>query len=131
MDKVGSRLVLCAALLVSAGVMASHSPLISPDVRYLTAEGKIRIVGYNDMDQMLKALGQMFEQRHPGIRFEWELKGTRTAPGPLIDGTSTFAPMGAELEPAALARWWQVYRSEPLAVPIAHDSLSHPGFSGR
>jgi len=118
--------ILCAALLVSACVTASHSPLIPPDARYLTADGKVRVVGYNDMDQMLEALGDLFEQRHPGIRFEWELKGTRTAPGPLIEGTSAFAPMGAELEPDALARWQQVYAHEPLAVPIAHDSLT-PG----
>jgi len=121
---MNKRLMLCAALLVPACTTAST--LIPPDAHYLTADDKVRVVGYNDMDQMLEALGRMFEQRHPGIRFEWELKGTRTAPGPLIDGTSAFAPMGAELEPDALARWRQVHDAEPLAVPIAHDSLT-PG----
>jgi len=93
---------------------------------YMTTDGRVRVVGYNDMDEMLVALGGLFEQRHPEVRFEWILKGTRTAPGPLIDGTSAFAPMGAELEPEQLAAWRRRFHSEPLAVPIAHDSLT-PG----
>jgi len=123
MHKFG--LSLCSALLLSACISA-RPPLIPPDARYLTPAGKVRVVGYNDMNQMLDALGQMFSQRHPGIHFEWVLKGTRTAPAALLDGSSAFAPMGAELEPGALAQWHKVYRNPPLAVPIAHDSLT-PG----
>jgi len=105
---------------------AGQESLVPPSARYVTPEGKVRVVGYNDMDQMLEALGGIFEERHPGIRFEWVLEGTRFAPPPLIDGTSAFAPMGAEMEPVQLAAWKRTYDQEPLAVPVAHDSLT-PG----
>ncbi len=102
---------------------ADGQALVPADATYRTPDGRIRVVGYNDMAEMLEALGGIFERRHPGIVFEWRLEGTRTAPAPLIDGTSAFAPMGAEFEPDQLAAWRRVHGTDPLAVPIAHDSL--------
>ncbi|MES2291396.1 MAG: substrate-binding domain-containing protein [Pseudomonadota bacterium] len=113
-------LTAAAALLASA-----PANLVPRDAPYLTADGRVRVVGYNDMDQMLPALGERFSRDHPGVRFDFVLKGTRTAPAALTNGTSAFAPMGAEFEPADLAAWRRVHSGEPLAVPIAHDSL-HP-----
>lgn len=129
------RLLACLLFTLAAGGAAAHgleavartSALqVPPAAGYLTAEGKIRVVGYNDMDEMLPALGAVFEALHPGIRFEWVLKGTRTAPEPLLDGTSAFAPMGAELEPGDIDAWRRVQAVEPLAIALAHDSLT-PG----
>lgn len=129
------RLLACLLATMVAGGIPAHglaaaartSTLqVPPAAGYLTAEGNIRVVGYNDMDEMLPALGAVFEARHPGIRFEWVLKGTRTAPGPLLDGTSAFAPMGAELEDGDLHAWRRAQPMGPLAVAIAHDSLT-PG----
>lgn len=117
---------LFAAVALLAPSVAN---LIPPDARFLTPDGRVRVVGYNDMDQMLPALGERFARDHPGVRFEFVLKGTRTAPAALIDGTSAFAPMGAEFEPADLARWRQVHRGEPLAIPVAHDSLDPSALS--
>lgn len=128
-------LLACLLSTVAAGVVPAPAQAVTsppsalqvpPAAGYLTAEGNIRVVGYNDMDEMLPALGAVFEAMHPGIRFEWVLKGTRTAPGPLLDGTSAFAPMGAELEDGDLHAWRRMQPMEPLAVAIAHDSLT-PG----
>lgn len=118
----GGRAVPAAAAAHGADARA----LVPADAAYRTPEGRIRVVGYNDMAEMLHALGALFERRHPGIAFDWRLEGTRTAPGPLIDGTSAFAPMGAEFEPESLAAWRRVHGADPLAVPVAHDSLT-PG----
>ena len=125
--KIPRLLALIGLSLLAAGPASQE--LVPPDARYLTPEGKVRVVGYNDMDEMLVPLARMFEARHPGIRFELILKGTRTAPAPLMDGTSAFAPMGAEFEPGDLANWRRVHRFDPVPVPIAHDSLTSGALS--
>ncbi|HRP74691.1 MAG TPA: substrate-binding domain-containing protein [Rhodocyclaceae bacterium] len=115
-----------AAAACTAPNHADAQALAPADAAYRTPEGRVRVVGYNDMAEMLDKLGAIFERKYPGIAFEWRLNGTRAAPGPLIDGSSAFAPMGAEFGPAHFAAWRQVHDADPLAVPVAHDSLT-PG----
>jgi len=102
---------------------------IDPAAGYVEADGRIRIVGYNDMSDMLSALAQAFTQAHPQVRFDLILKGTRTAPPALTSGQSLFAPMGAHFTPADLAAFRQVHGREPLLFNIAHDSLSPAALS--
>ncbi|HEX8756937.1 MAG TPA: substrate-binding domain-containing protein [Steroidobacteraceae bacterium] len=90
---------------------------------YLTANGAISIVGYNDMREMLESLDALFERTHPGTRFLLTLKGTRTAPAALAAGRSLFAPMGATFSPDELAAYRREVGSNPIAFRIAHDSL--------
>ncbi|MFI4884180.1 MAG: PstS family phosphate ABC transporter substrate-binding protein [Steroidobacterales bacterium] len=90
---------------------------------YLTANGAISIVGYNDMREMLESLDVLFEQTHPGTRFLLTLKGTRTAPAALATGRSLLAPMGAVFSPEELAAYRQEVGSDPIAFRIAHDSV--------
>lgn len=97
---------------------------------YLNAEGAVRISGYNDMREMLEALGRIFIEAHPGIRFEWDLRGTRFAPVALASGASAFAPMGAEFTPAQLADFRQKTGEEPLAIRVAHASIDPQALSG-
>jgi phosphate transport system substrate-binding protein len=99
------------------------------DAPYLAVDGRIRIVGYNDMLEMLTALDAIFTASHPGVAFDLELKGTRTAPAALIDGTSAFAPMGAEFAPSDLAQFRMNWRRDPVAIRIAHDSLNPEALS--
>lgn len=94
--------------------------------RYLAADGRIRIVGYNDMAEMLGALAKLFTMAHPEFRFELILRGTRTGPPALITGETLFAPMGAEFTAADLAAYRKIHDNEPLVVKVAHASLK-PG----
>ena len=97
---------------------------------YLTADGAVRITGYNDMRDMLEALGAIFAKAQPGVRFEWDLRGTRFAPAALAAGTSAFAPMGAEFTPTQLAEFRAATGEEPLAIRVAHASLDPQALSG-
>lgn len=90
---------------------------------YFTSDGAIRIVGYNDMRWMLEALDRTFARSHPGTRFELVLKGTRTAPTALADGSSLFAPMGAEFTEQALRHYRQRVGAAPLLFRVAHAAL--------
>ena len=97
---------------------------------YLTPDGAVKVVGYNDMREMLEAMTPIFTKVHPGIRFEWDLKGTRFAPAALAAGVSAFAPMGAEFTPSQLADFRRVTGEEPLAVRVAHASVDLRALSG-
>lgn len=97
---------------------------VPADARYRTGEGHIRIVGYNDMAEMLTLMAALFTRRHPEHKFDLILHGTRTAPPALTEGTSLLAPMGAEWEAPALAAYRARYGDEPAAFRVAHDSLN-------
>jgi phosphate transport system substrate-binding protein len=97
---------------------------------YLTPDGAIAIVGYNDMRDMLEALVALYTKAHPGARFWLELKSTRSAPIALAAGTSLFAPMGARFTPPQLAEYRAATGADPLAIRVAHDSLDPRSLSG-
>jgi phosphate transport system substrate-binding protein len=103
------------------------SPAPAP---YLTANGAISIVGYNDMREMLESLDALFEQAHPRVHFTLTLKGTRTAPAALAAGRSLLAPMGAEFQPDQLAAYRREVGSDPVGFRVAHDSLGPQARSG-
>jgi phosphate transport system substrate-binding protein len=112
---------------------ASYEPrpvTVPPGAGYLSADGAITVVGYNDMEEMLDTLGMRFSALHPGVRFAHHLKGTRTAPPALAGGESAFAPMGAEFSPDQLADYVAVTGREPLMFRIAHCSLDPAALSG-
>ncbi|MFC5582670.1 PstS family phosphate ABC transporter substrate-binding protein [Rhodanobacter terrae] len=102
---------------------ATVPPASAAHPAYLDRDGAVRIVGYNDMRWMLQAIDRHYAQRYPGVRFRLILKGTRTAPAALADGSSLFAPMGAEFLPAALAAYRRQVGSEPLQFRVAHAAL--------
>lgn len=108
------------AILAGRAACADDAPA---HPTYVEANGAIRIVGYNDMRWMLEALDRQFARSHPGIHFDLVLKGTRTAPAALADGSSLFAPMGAEFTDQALRRYRQRVGADPLQFRVAHAAL--------
>ena len=117
---------MIALALLAATACQPYRPVpvaLPATAPYLTADRHVRVVGYNDMAEMLAALGAAFTARHPAIRFDFILKSTRSGPPALIDATSAFAPMGAELTGADLAAWRATNAAAPVVVRIAGDSL--------
>lgn len=108
----------------------STLPAPAADARYLTPDGAVRIVGYNDMRGMIARWDALYAARHPGVRFAPDLPATRAAPPALISAASALAPMGAAMAPADLLRFRERWGAEPLAVKVAHDSLDRHALSG-
>lgn len=81
---------LAAGLVWIAGAAQAATRCDAPHYRPRPIEapaGVARIVGYNDMAEMVAGLDRAFEAAHPGVRFQADLRGTRTArrrwpPGP-------------------------------------------------
>jgi phosphate transport system substrate-binding protein len=97
---------------------------------YITSNGAIVVIGYNDMREMLQAMTSRFNAAHPRVHFQLDLPGTRFAPAALAKGQSAFAPMGAQFTPPQLEEYRHIAHSEPLAVRIAHASLDPRALSG-
>lgn len=97
---------------------------------YREADGAVRIVGYNDMQELFQLWDQDFQRGHPGLAFDLELKSTRSAPPALAAGESLFAPMGAEMSVEQLAPFVKDGGRAPLAVRVAHASVSSAAKSG-
>jgi phosphate transport system substrate-binding protein len=97
---------------------------------YVTVDGAVRIVGYNDMAPMVSAWNAAFAAAHPGVRFAPELQSTRSGPPALSVGRSAFAPMGAAFTAQDLADFRAATGSEPVAIHVAHDSLDPKALSG-
>jgi phosphate transport system substrate-binding protein len=119
--------------LAAASVLPAYEPrpVAAPSrVPYLTPDGAMAVIGYNDMEQMLETLGTRFTALHPGLRFAFTLQGTRTAPPALARGKSAFAPMGAEFSPEQLADYRAVTGGEPEMFRVAHCSLDPAALSG-
>ncbi|MDB5676876.1 MAG: pstS [Sphingomonas bacterium] len=89
----------------------------------------IRIVGYNDMREMLTKIAPRIETLHPDVQILLDLPATKAAPGALIDGRATLAPMGAEMEPADRAALRARWGGDPVEIRVAHDSLSPAALS--
>lgn len=133
--KVALLSVLAASVRaapVDPALPAYEPRVIEPpaNASYLAPTGAISVVGYNDMAEMLHALGLRFAMLHPGLRFAWDLPGTKAAPAALAAGRSLFAPMGAEFSGRELADYRAATGTEPVAFSIAHASLSPRALSG-
>ena len=99
---------------------------IPADAPFLDSDGRARVIGYNDMDEMLAALSARFSALNPAFRFALDLRSTRSAPPALTAGVSAFAPMGAEFTAEEAARFQARWGHEPLPIRVAHASL-RPG----
>jgi phosphate transport system substrate-binding protein len=97
---------------------------------YVSQDGAIVIVGYNDMRDMLEGVAAHFMATHPGVRIVLDLPGTRFAPAALAAGTSALAPMGAEFTPPQLALYRKATGDDPLEFRVAHASLDSRALSG-
>jgi phosphate transport system substrate-binding protein len=107
-----------------------HAVTVPAGAGYLTPDGAIAIVGYNDMAGILRRMDAAFARSHPGFRFALDLKGTRTAPPALAAGRSALAPMGAEFLPGQLAAYVRIAGAPPLGFRVAHAALNPRAKSG-
>ncbi|MDB6126392.1 MAG: Phosphate transport system substrate-binding protein [Verrucomicrobia bacterium] len=109
---------------------APESVTVPRAAGFLDGDGKVAVVGYNDMAEMLEALTARFATLHPGINFALNLKGTKTAAPALMKGDSAFAPMGAEFSPGELAEYRAATHGVPRLFRVAHCSLNPRALSG-
>jgi phosphate transport system substrate-binding protein len=134
-----AELIAAFSLAVAAHAASVDPALPAYDARavsvpatasWISPEGAVTVIGYNDMRDMLEPLATLFAAKQPDIRLKLVLPGTRFAPAALAKGESAFAPMGAELTPPQLAEYRAVRGADPVAFRVAHASLDPKALSG-
>ncbi|MDB5738597.1 MAG: hypothetical protein JWO65_2265 [Sphingomonas bacterium] len=105
-------------------------PVPQPHDRgYIMRDGSIRIIGYDDMADMVARWNAIFAKSHPGIRFTPILKGDGTAIPAITYDTTAFAPEGGGATELELLPYEKIYGSkkDPVAaliIRVAHGSLN-------
>ena len=139
LQRSNSAFVAASLVLVAAHAAALDAALPRYEARalelprtalWLNAHGAAKVVGYNDMQEIMQALAARFSASHPNIQLALDLRGTRFAPQALAEGRSAFAPMGALFTPPQLQSYRATAGHEPIAFRIAHTSLDARALSG-
>src|SRR3989442_917364 len=130
-----NRFIAATLALPSAAPVAA-APVLDPALRHYQPRGfaapgaTVRIVGYNDMHDMLEPIARRFELVHPDVAIELDLPGNRFAPPALAIGDSELAPMGAEFTPPQMVVYRACTGDDPIAFRVAHTSLDARALSG-
>lgn len=94
-------------------------------------DGSVRIVGFDDMNDMVGRWDALFSKTHPDIRFTPILKGNGTAIPAITYDMTLFAPEGGGATLLELLPYEKIYGSkkDPVAaliIRVAHGSVT-PG----
>src|SRR5258708_12597557 len=89
--------VLAAALLAKAQAPYQPQPASPPrDAGYVTADGTIQIVGWDDLAGMFANLNALYVRTHPGAKFRYAPGNLMAPQHSLIFGETGVAPLGME-----------------------------------
>lgn len=96
---------------------------------WVMPDGSVRIVGYDDMADMVAKWDEEFTRTHPGIRFTPILNGNGTAIPAITYDMAAFAPEGGGASLLELLPYEKIYGSkkDPVAaliIRVAHGSLN-------
>lgn len=113
-------LVICS-LLVMPQVQAEQ-PLVPPsNATYLTADGRIAVIGNDGMATLMTDLNALFARQHPGFRFALTAKGSSVGIPALTAGATAFAPLSRELWLGDAHAFEQVKGYAPLDIRIGYS----------
>ena len=117
--------VVFASLLASAQVPYQPQAASPPrDAGYVTADGTIRIVGWDDLAGMFANLNALYARTHPGAKFSY-VPGNLMAPQhSLIFGETAFAPIGMEFSSNLNSAYRPQVKAPTYAIRIAHGAVA-------
>ncbi|MGF6439465.1 phosphate transport system substrate-binding protein [Paraburkholderia youngii] len=117
--------------LIDPDLPAYHPEPVPPphDHGYVMPDGKVRIVGFDDMSGMVAKWDDAFTRTHPGIRFEPILKGNGTGIPAITYDMTLFAPEGGGATLLELLPYEKIYGSKKdvvaaLVIRVGHGSLN-------
>jgi phosphate transport system substrate-binding protein len=95
---------------------------IDPAAPYLSADGAVRIGGAEHVQFIVDRFNSLFQQRHPGIRFAVDGKGTSSAVPLLTHGKTLFGAMGRAINPIEAVPYRKIVGRDALGIVIAHTA---------
>ena len=89
--------------------------------------GKIRSIGADTMEVLMRSWLDDFKKLHPGLDFTMEAKASGTAGPALTAGTADLGPVAREMLPDEEKAFVDKYGYKPFAVRVAGGSYRTPG----
>lgn len=137
-------LATCVSLMVSGEADArNRMDLVDPNLPtyhpkpvplphehgYVMPDGKVRIVGFDDMAGMIAKWDEAFTRAHPEIKFDPVLKGNGTGIPAITYDMTLFAPEGGGATLLELLPYEKIYGSKKdvvaaLVIRVGHGSLN-------
>ena len=98
-------------------------PALPPkDAGYVLPDGTIRIVGFDDMADVISRLNALFTQTHPGTRFSYVKSNSYGALYSLMWDSTAFAPMAIDYQSNLI--YTDIVHGPSFAIRVAHGSLT-------
>lgn len=118
--------IASAAVTVDPALTSYQPRQVAPPAGagYVLADGSVRIVGTEVLEEALERLNARFTETHPGIKFAMSLKGTSAAMPALTHGVTAFAPMGRAVTWVENVPYAKVVGTAPLEIRVAHGSIA-------
>jgi phosphate transport system substrate-binding protein len=115
-----------AAVAVDPSLPSYHpQPVATPKgAGYVLADGSVRIVGTEVMEEVIERLNARFTEAHPQAKFAPSLKGTSAGIPALTYGVTAYAPMGREVTWVENVPYAKIVGAPPLEIRVAHGSVS-------
>lgn len=108
---------LCAAV----DLHAADVPAPPATASYLTADGRVAIIGNDGMQVMMEQLNALFAKQHPGFRFALTAKGSSVGIPALTAGATALAPLSREMWLGDAHAFEQVKGYMPLDIRIGYS----------
>jgi phosphate transport system substrate-binding protein len=128
-----ATLVFCASLAAGAlpvdPALPSYraGPVTPPaGAGYVAADGAVRIVGTEVLEEAIGHLNAKFAELHPGVKFSPSLKGTSAGIPALTHGVTAFAPLGRAVTWVENVPYSKIVGAAPLEIRVAHGSVTGP-----
>jgi phosphate transport system substrate-binding protein len=92
------------------------------DAGYVLRDGTIRIVGFDDMEDMVSRLNALFTQTHPGTKFKYVKSNSYGALYSLMWDSTAFAPMAVDYQSNLI--YTDIVHGQSFAIRLAHGSIT-------
>jgi len=122
MSRLTRILWVMVGLVLPAAV--AHSQALAPQQMQERLEGKIRIIGSDSMDPLIRLWVQEFQKRQPKVDFQITSHGSGTAPPALTKGEAEIGAMSREMNAKELAAFTAQLGYAPTSLCVGFDALA-------
>ena len=130
--KLLRRVMVFAAMgwfTLGARLAAAEAPPLAPYQPRANLTSKLRLGGSRSMAQFAQAWARVYEDEHPGVKFDIKLLGNGTAMPALYLGLADVVFLGRDPIVTDRDGFAHVLKYDPLGLELATGSLATPGKS--
>lgn len=128
MRRIGPQLLMTLALCASPALAAGPASPVDPSLPvYHPGEqlsGKITLAGSNTMSQVASIWIEGFQQFHPNVEFDTQIKGSRGAVTSVIEQEATFGLLSRSIHPQEVAVFEEKFGHPPTVLTPTFEPVA-------